>query len=484
MSKSDFSVKQQVGQGMLWNGGVKAVVQIFTWASTLIVARILNPEDYGLMAIQGVFSGLVILLVDFGVTNGLINAKTVSDALLDGFFYLMTAVGVVFFVGFYLLSPVIASYYEGDKLVDILRVSGILFVIGGVRAVPYALAMRELAYKFQALVEGFSAFVGTATVLVLALNGFGVWSLVFATVANQSVSTLFYIYRFRRVPGWTFPLDEIRGVLRTGGKIVASRFAALVTQRADVFLLGIYAGPAITGFYSMAFTLGGMPLQKVGIIFNQVAFPAFSRLQSDRDGARDLFLKLHKYLLLICVPVLCGGVFVVDELIELVLGDKWMPAALPLKVILGLNILRLSERFVSTAMMGIGKIDAQLYYRIFAMVVMPAAFFVGVQFGVNGLLVSWVIVLPLIYIVVLALIIKYMAINFRDFITSISSVFISSSVMLAGLYIVKRASLDFDAGAIIAINVVVGVFVFIVTLSTFFKPDFRSLINIKSILKR
>ncbi|MBV1961836.1 MAG: polysaccharide biosynthesis C-terminal domain-containing protein, partial [Immundisolibacteraceae bacterium] len=188
--------------------------------------------------------------------------------------------------------------------------------------------------------------------------------------------------------------------------------------------------------------------------------------------------------LLICVPVLCGGVFVVDELIELVLGDKWMPAALPLKVILGLNILRLSERFVSTAMMGIGKIDAQLYYRIFAMVVMPAAFFVGVQFGVNGLLVSWVIVLPLIYIVVLALIIKYMAINFRDFITSISSVFISSSVMLAGLYIVKRASLDFDAGTIIAINVVVGVFVFIVTLSTFFNPDFRSLINIKSILKR
>ena len=105
MSKSDFSVKQQVGQGMLWNGGVKAVVQLFTWASTLIVARILNPEDYGLMAIQGVFSGLVILLVDFGVTNGLINAKTVSDALLDGFFYLMTAVGVVFFCWFLSAIP-------------------------------------------------------------------------------------------------------------------------------------------------------------------------------------------------------------------------------------------------------------------------------------------------------------------------------------------------------------------------------------------
>lgn len=484
MSKKNFTVKQTVAQGMVWNGSVKVVVQIVSWASTLIVARILNPDDYGLMAIQGVFSGLVILVLDFGVTNGLINAQKVTTELSDGFFYLMMLAGVIFFIGFTLAAPLLASFYESEELTDILRVSGLLFVIGGLRAVPFALAMRDLAYKFQAIVEGVAAVVGAVTVLGLALSGFGVWSLVLATVANQGVSTFFYLIYYKRIPKLTFPWAEIVRVLRTGGKIVASRLAALITQRADVFLLGIYAGPVVTGYYSMAFSLAAMPLDKVGLIFNQMAFPAFSRLQDDPVSGRDLFVKLHKYLVLICVPVLCGGLFVVEDLTELVLGEKWLPAVFPLQVILGLNILRLSERFISTTLMGIGAINAQLYYRFGAMIVMPLAFFIGVQQGINGLLLSWMLIFPAVYAVVLLLLFKYLSVSVRELGSSVKSTFCCTLFMSLALILIDRVLPEMSLMGAIGVDVLVGGAVFFGALYGIFNNDFRALINIKSIFKR
>lgn len=484
MSDTQYEhVKKSVVSGFVWQGIVKAGVQLLTWASTIIVARLLHPDDYGLMAIQGVYSGLIILLVDFGVTNGLINHKEVNQELLDGFFYLMAFLGLAFFGFYYLITPFIASFYQHEQLVGVMRAAGVLFILGGIRAVPQAFAMRNLAYKYQAVVEGVSALAGTVTVLAMAMLGYGVWSLVMATVVSQGVNTVGYLLYYKRMPRCTFPLEEIAAVFKTGSQIMTTRFVDMITRRADVFFLGLAAGPTVTGYYSMAFSLAGMPLDKVGFMFNQVAFPAFSRLQAQKENAADLFLKLHKFLLLICAPVLLGAIFVVDQAILLILGSKWQPATLAMQVILGINVLRLSERFLANSLMGVGAVASLMRYRLWTAGVLTAAFYIGVQGGLNGLLIAWVVVFPILYSFALQLLFEKLPMTWGSLFFTIRPLFFSALLMCCALGLSRAYITLLDPLWLLIGNTVLGTTVFFSAMAIGFPDDFRALLNLRNTLR-
>ncbi|MDF1819143.1 MAG: lipopolysaccharide biosynthesis protein [Immundisolibacteraceae bacterium] len=478
-------IKTRVAQGFVWQTATKAVVQTFTWASTIIVAALLNPDDYGLMAIQGVYTILLVQIVEFGITNGLINAKQVSTDVFDGIFYLMITTGLIIYGLFYFITPVVSSFYDHDQLQPVMRVSGLLILIGAVKAVPKAISMRNLEYKFRSLVELASIFVSTVTVLGLAYRGYGVWSLVIATLTKESIQMLGYCWYWRHLPRPRFPWADIKAIGMVGGKILISGLAGTLYRKSDTFFLGLFAGTTATGYYNLAFTLASLPIDKIGSIFNQIAFPAFSRLREDSSGSKSLFLNLHKYLLLIGVPLLCGGVFVADDLVRLLFEEKWLPIVFPLQMIMVINILRLSEMFVAATMLGIGEINWILKYRLITALILPAGFFVGVQYGITGVLFAWLTCFPFLYAALILRLLKAMPVSVLDVGASLKPMLVSTLLMV-GTLTLSLFYFDTDSANWVSLSIKIagGATVYGLGLALLFPKDFQALWNLKNTLRK
>jgi len=206
-------------------------------------------------------------------------------------------------------------------------------------------------------------------------------------------------------------------------------------MKADIFFLGKLGGERLTGFYSMAIQLATIPLDKIGTIFNEVAFPAISRMQDDPEQAKTLFLNMHKYLLTVSLPLLIGLAFVAPDLVPLVLGEKWSPIIIPLQLFSLINILRLSGMIMIPVLQGLDQANKVLRYSAWCLALLPGAFFLGASHGIIGIMAAWALGYPLVYFYLVGETLKALEINWSEFILSVATPVITGAIMGVSLAI-------------------------------------------------
>ena len=416
-----------------WVSVTKIVVQSIVWLTTLVVARILDPSDYGVMAIAGIFLTLLTLVVEIGMSQGLIQKADTSRQEEDSVFYLSLAVSICAYALLYVSAPHIASFYGLDTLTQILRVAGVALILGSIQAVPVAIAMRRMDFRYKSRVELASNLTSAAVVVTLATGGFGVWSLVWGFVALNLVGALAYLPILRRIPRPSFSIDHAHDVIQYGLKITANQLLYLVYSRADIFVIGKFLGERAAGHYSMAFHLITLPLDKIGSLFNQIAFPAMARLQADPVRSQDTFLDMQRYLLLVCLPLLFGIAVVAEDLVVLVLTDKWRPIVPIIQALSVVSALRLSGTLISAVMNGRGRAGTMLRITVLYAIFLPLGFVIGVQFGIKGVVLAWLIVYPVIYIYFLHTCLAELTISFRRYWSCIKPAYTASMMMIIGV---------------------------------------------------
>lgn len=434
--------KASILSGFAWQSLTKLFVQVFSWVSTIIVARILAPSDYGLMATVGIFTGLLTLLFEMGLSQGLIQKKDISREEEDGIFCIGIFFGFAAYLILYFTAPYVAGFYANNDLSGLLRLSAVALILGSLKAVPFSIAMRQMNFRYRSLVEMFANFASMITVLILAYRGSGVWSLVWGYLAMNVVSTICYLPLFKRWPGFTLPLKECYAILAFGIKVTANNLLYFIYSKADVFIIGRMLGEKMLGYYSMAFQLATMPLDKIGTIFNQVAFPAIARIQHDREQAKVLFLNLHRYLLIVTYPLLLGFALVAEELVLLLLTAKWLPIVPILQAFCVLNLLRISGMLISPVLYGRGKAGKVLVYAALSSILLPLSFWVGAAYGMQGVLIAWMIVYPILYAVLLIYCLHDLKIRFMEYLDSGVAVIIASGVMVCAVLLLKMVLMD------------------------------------------
>jgi teichuronic acid exporter len=432
------NLRARVVSGLFWIGGTRLVGQILTWGITVVVVRLLSPVDYGLLAMAMVFMGFLSLVAEAGLGLALIRAPNLDETALRRIFGVVILFNLALFVLQFATAPLVARFFDEDRLVTILRVLSAQFLLLIFAVIPSALLARKLNYRMQSMIGLTGSVLGSLTSLALAWSGYGVWAL----VTSNLVATAFTMVAvnvaepFVRWP--KFSLQGTRSLIEVGGHITATRVLFFIFSQADVFIGGRIFGKELLGFYSISLHLASLPVQKISAIVNQIAFPAFAQAQRDSAAIPYHMVKGVRMLSFLSFPVLWGISSIAGEIVGVLLGPKWEPAILPLQLLPLVMPVTILSPFLNTAFQGIGKTRVVLGNSITACMILPAAFWIGAHWGLMGMSLAWVIGFPLVFYLNLRRMLPIVGLTVRAILAAAMRPAMAAAVMYACVYLTRR----------------------------------------------
>jgi O-antigen/teichoic acid export membrane protein len=428
------SLKARALSGLRWSASARVASQLIAWAITLVVIRILTPGDYGLLAMASVFIAFSSLFSELGLGAAVVQGREVNEAMLRKTFALVIAMHFALAALLVLGAPLIAAFYGEPRVTAVVRVLAMQFVVGAFAVIPDALLQRRMAFRERSLVELSSTIVSGVTTLSLAVLGAGVWALVAGAIATQvwRTAALHYFEPFLRRP--QLSVAGMQSMLRFGGHLTVAGVCWMCYAQADLLVCGKWLGHEMLGFYSVALHIASQPVQRLTLLVNQVAFPVFSVMQRDPARLRANAIAGVRMMSFFAFPVMWGTSSIAPELVETVLGERWLPAVLPLGIFALVIPLRMVGNFMQTAVQGAGRTDVVLNNAIWALLIAPPLFIAGVSWhGLLGLSAAWLIASPAVFAQGAYRAAHALGVGFRDVINALLPPACASAVMYAGL---------------------------------------------------
>ncbi|MBV6422438.1 MAG: Teichuronic acid biosynthesis protein TuaB [Steroidobacteraceae bacterium] len=447
------SIERRALVALKWASIAKLTGQLASWASTLVVMRLLNPEAYGLMALVSVVISVLGNIAELGIGAAVVQARDIGRDDLGKISGLILLVNGALFATLVLGAPLVSLAYGEPELTALIQVAALQLPISAIATIQQALAQRELDFKWLAWVELSTILATAAVTLLLAWFGFGVWALVLGTVANAIVRAAVVLQR-----GFVWPSFRLRGVgqyLRVGGAVTIGRVLWQVIYQTDVLIGGHRLGAGPIGVYSVSLQLATLPLQKIMMTLNQIALPAVARLQDEPERLRRRMIDATRLLTVLSVPALWGLSAVAPELVHVILGPKWSEAVLPIQFIALVAPLRMVSATFATAAVGMGRVGLDIRNNMQTAIVLPIAFFIGTYWGVNGLAAAWLFAVPLLFALNVPRMAGSVSVGLSDIVRALIRPVVAGAVMFAAVA-GGRATLDFAPG-LLRLVVLIGI---------------------------
>lgn len=394
-SPADFGAR--VKSAVFWRSGTQILAQLISWGATLAVIRILEPSDYGLFAMTSVVLVFLNFLNGYGFVSALIQSEKVEPIRIrQAFGMLILLNGGLALIQLFAVAPLAAAYFEEPVVADMLRWQSLIYLATPFLILPEAMLTRNLDFKKPAIINLTSAFVGAVVALTMALNNYGVWTLVFAPVA------IFWTRAIALMIGtrfWVWPSFNFQGagsIFTFGTTMLVSHGFWIIQSQCDIFIAGRHFDNHDLGLYAEALFLTQIFAAKFVPPLNEVAFPAYARLQNDRAALSAGFLKAVRLIMLISCPLYVGMAVSAEPLVEVVMGPKWIEAS-PLIAVLALAMPVMTLQILfHPALNALGLPQITLRNSIFGAILMPTVYLYAVQFGSIGLAWGWLVSFPIL----------------------------------------------------------------------------------------
>jgi PST family polysaccharide transporter len=378
-----------------WTAVAKWAGQAVSWASTIVVARLLAPQDYGLVAMATIYLGLVAIINEFGLGMGVVTNRELDDHQIAQLNTIGVAVGVVALAVSCLVAVPLGVFFRAPDLPAVVVVTSTAFPITSLRTIPVGLLQKDLRFRRLATAESAQTLTVAVSTVVLALLEWSYWALVFGQVLGHLAFTSVVLAtvrsRFARPR-----VSSIRSVLTFSRQILVGRLAWYVQSTADLAVAGRVLGGVALGVYSMALTLSSLLLEKVSALVNQVSLPFFAASRGNPADMRRLVLTLTEGLALVAFPVSCGLALVAPEFVPLVLGERWLAVIPPLQVLAGLTAYQALVTVLPPVVLVTGGARLSMYLGLSTAVVMPIAFYIGSGWGTTGIAMTLVLFYPIL----------------------------------------------------------------------------------------
>ena len=320
-------LKERAVRGGLARLCGQAVNLVLRLGFMVIMARLLDPEDFGLVAMVTVVTGVYEIFTTAGLSSATIQKATVTDEQLSTLFWINILVGTILCLLCVATAPVLASFYHEPRLFWVTVTMGVGFILSAGGVQHSALLQRQLRYVALATRETLSLLVGFALGIVMAFSGYGYWALVGSAIATPAVSTASMWALAAWMPGIPRRGAGIRSMLRFGGTITLNNLVVYFAYNFDKLLLGRFWGADALGLYGRAYQLINVPTSNLHSAIGGVVFSALSRLQDDPVRLRSYFLKGYSLVNSMTVPISIFGALFADDIVLVVLGPKWADAA-------------------------------------------------------------------------------------------------------------------------------------------------------------
>jgi PST family polysaccharide transporter len=378
-----------------WTGAGRWATQLLTWVTTIVVARILAPSDYGLIGMATIYLGLVALISEFGLGQAVITMREMTGRQIAQINSLSIASGALLFAASCFAAGPLGSFFHSPKLPQVVTVMSLSFLISGMQVVPDALLQGDLRFKLLASFDTARALVQALTTVMLALLGFGYWSLALGPLSASLVAAALALMARPHSLAWP-RWEEIKYALKFSGDVLGSRVAWYTYSNSDFLVAGRVLGQAPLGAYTLAWTIASTPVEKITNVITRVTPAFFSAVQDDKPYLRRYLLGITDGLSLLTFPASLGMALVADQFVLVVLGPKWAPAIMPLRLLAVYAALRSITTIFPNILFAVRHSRFVMWNTIVAAVVFPSAFYYSSRWGTTGIGWTWVLLYPLI----------------------------------------------------------------------------------------
>jgi O-antigen/teichoic acid export membrane protein len=377
-------LKTRSVRGGFWTLISQGAQFVLASVSTIVLARLLTPSDFGIVAMVTAVTSLGVAFADLGLSEATIQRTEITDAQVSALFWVNVAIGLGLTFVTMMLAPVLVWFYREPRLFNVTLVMSFTFLIGGLRVQHTALLKRQMRFAALAIRDVISLLVGVPVAIILALHGANYWAIVAMPLATNFTQMVLSWLMVRWLPNLPRRGAKVRRLISFGGNVAMSYFITNMVRSADSVLVGWYWGANPLGLYSRAYNLLMLPVRQLNGPAGSVAIPAFSRLQSDPERFARYYLRAVNLMIWIAAPVFAFLFVAAKPVIVFVLGPKWEQAAPVFQILVISAFGQLMLDSSSWLLISRGLSRRLLKLLLIVSPVMIASFAIGLAFGIKG----------------------------------------------------------------------------------------------------
>ncbi|MFC1577581.1 MOP flippase family protein [Thermodesulfobacteriota bacterium] len=438
---------------------------VINFVQIAVLARLLDPKAFGLIAIANLIFGYARVFLDMGLSSAIIQRPNPNKAELSTLYWINVLTGLLIYGVIVLITPFATSLFEVEELQSLLPVIGLSFLISAFSTQFSVLLRKYLRFDVITKINIYcSLFVMTITIY-LAWKGYGVWSIVYGSLSGtflHSVALIFWAGKNNCLPGLHFKFSDTKGYIKFGLYLVGAMLVNQFNIRVDQLIIGLLLGPTSLGYYNIASNLVLRPIQRLNPILTKVAFPIFSIIQNDAPRLKKGFLEMMRILMSINSPVLIGLATVAPGAVLLILGEKWLPAVPIVQALAFFSLVRSAVNASGSLLIAKGKANWTLYWNLVLAAIIPPVIYIASLRGelfyiAIAMVVMQVIIWYAHYFIFIRNLIgpcffEYLEIAIKPILLS----FIMSAILLQASYVLTGLS---EIGKLL-MQVVIGIFVY------------------------
>lgn len=320
------NTKQNVFSNLIWRFAERCGAQIVQFVVSIVLARVIAPEEYGTIALITVFTTIFQVFVDSGLGNALIQKKDTDDLDFSTVFYTNIVFCIILYIVIFLIAPAIANFYNDNSLVILIRVLSITILISGIKNVQQAYVSKKLMFRkfFWSTIGGTiaAAIIGIG----LALKGFGVWALVAQQLTNLTIDTIILWITVKWRPKKQFSFQRLKGLFSYGWKLLVSAVIDTTYNNIRSLIIGKKYSSSDLAYYNKGNQFPNLIIQNVNNAIDSVLLPTMSNVQDNKEKVKAMTRKSIQVSVFIMAPLMMGLAFTSNNVIKLLLTEKWLPA--------------------------------------------------------------------------------------------------------------------------------------------------------------
>ncbi len=447
--------RKTVSSNLMWRFLERFGAYIVSFVISVVLARILDPDTYGVVALMTVVIAFLDVFVTGGFANSLIHDKNATDKDFNTILIFNTIFSLALYVALFFTSPLIAAYYEKPILTWLIRVAGISLLINGIKNLQYAYVAKKLQFKkfFFATLGGTiaSGIIG----IIMAIRGFGAWALVVQGVANHFIDSMILWFVIKWKPKFQFSFKLFKKHFSFGWKILVYKIIYNISNSVRQLAIGKKYTESDLAFYNRGKTYPNMIGQNVYNSVNSVMYPVLAKTQDDYKRFNEILAKALKINMFVMLPICVGMFCVAEPFIFLLLGTKWLPCVPYIRIFCIVILFNSVEAIISNGPMALGKSTASMILGIIECLISIGLLIVAIPFGV--MMIGYSMILSsFINCVIYYIYLKYLS-GFKVMKSLLDSFDSLITTVLMGVLVYSITRFQLPVYVIFPIQVVVGI---------------------------
>jgi O-antigen/teichoic acid export membrane protein len=379
----------RAAQGVLWTGAGQMVRQLIQVVGSIALARLLAPDDFGVMGMAMFFVGIGQMFANFGIGSAIIQARADDRIVLSSCFWLNMAVAGALALLNLVAAPAIAAFYQRQDLAPFVAVLSLNLLLAGLMVVPQALLYRDMRFADLARAQVLGSFGGAIAAIALAWYGVGVWSLVAQPLVGSAINLAFCLVGLGWRPHFEFCWTRTKPLASFSVALLGTNLVGYANRNVDSLLVGRFLGAGPLGLYSMAIQLMLYPLQQVSSVIVRVLFPTLVQIKDDPERLRGAYLKSIGAIAFITFPMMLGLFSIASDFVLVVFGEDWMPMVPVLKVLCWVGMMQSIGTTVGTIYLSMARPNLAFRVTLIGSPFLIGGMAAGIPWGILGVAIGF-----------------------------------------------------------------------------------------------